>query len=113
MTIQNGELADYEFLREMFADGYFPNALVEKGKVLLVGLCEQIEAREPSDVAEVLALTHAVTEAFNALQEEFWDAGSEIETAAREAIAGDIAHILGVYGWAEIDIEEAIAPRDW
>src|SRR5262245_43843180 len=53
----------------------------------------------------VYALTQATTEAFNELNEEFFQAGSEIETAAREAIGGDIDFILKAYGY-DVDIEE-------
>jgi hypothetical protein len=38
---------------------------------------------------------------------------SEIETAAREAIAHDFDVIAGAYGFADADIEELIATRDW
>ena len=57
-------------------------------------------------------LTQATTEAFNVLSEEFWEAGSEIETAAREAIGSDVEFILKAYGY-DVDIEEAIGNRDW
>lgn len=46
------------------------------------------------------------------LQEEFSEAGSEIETAACEAIGSDVEFILEAYGY-DVDIEEAIGNRDW
>ena len=95
----------------MLGDSYFPKHLVQKGQALLVALAAKIEAKGPRGEA-VYALTHATTEAFNDLQEEFHEADSEIETAAREAIAGDIGFILETLGY-EVDLEEAIAPRDW
>jgi hypothetical protein len=58
------------------------------------------------------ALTHAATEEFNALAEEFEENDSELETAAREAIAEDFEWIAKAYGF-DADIEELIAPRDW
>ncbi|MDI3282263.1 DUF5713 family protein [Polyangium sp. 15x6] len=100
-----------KFLASMIEDDYYPKHLVEKGQRLLAALAERIEKDAPKGSA-VYALTHTTTEAFNELQEEFYEAESEIETVAREAIAEDIGFILDAYGY-EFDIEEAIAPRDW
>jgi Family of unknown function (DUF5713) len=58
-------------------------------------------------------LTHAATDDFNQLAEEFFEAESEIETAARECIAADFEFIANAYGFANADVEELIATRDW
>ncbi|WP_265736129.1 DUF5713 family protein [Acinetobacter sp. WCHA45] len=58
-------------------------------------------------------MTHATTEQFNELQEEFWKKESEIETAAREAITHNFDVIAGAYGFTDADIEELITTRDW
>lgn len=113
MTIENEALAERVFLQGMLSDDYFPNELVHKAQHILIALCERIEATSPSDAEEFYELTHAATEAFNELQEEFWDAGSEIETGAREIIADDFVHIMDAYDFGGLDIEEVIAPRDW
>lgn len=89
MPITNETLKDYPFLQEMFDDDYFPDVLVEKGKKILIELCEQIESQKPKDLKALYALTHAATDRFNDLQEEFDENDSEIETAAREAIANN------------------------
>lgn len=112
VNIENASIRAYQFLQEMFEDSYFPKPLVEKGKAIMLRLCEDIEREKPDTDAAIYALTHAATERFNDLEQEFVDAGSEIETAARENIAHDIAFILQTYGF-ELDIEEAIAPREW
>lgn len=112
MPIMNPQLQNHPFLQEMYRDAYFPGFLVDKGKQILVGLCEAIEAKKPSDDASLLKLTHAATDAFNALAEEFEENDSELETAAREAIAADFATIVKAYGF-DIDTEEVIATRDW
>ena len=112
MPIQNDALRDRPFLAEMARDPYFPPDLVARGAQILVGLCEAIEAALPCSDDEVLALTHAATERFNALQEAFEEQDSEIETAAREAIAADFDAIVRAYGY-DLDIEEVIAPREW
>ena len=111
MAITNPAVRDRAFLQEMFDDGYFPDPVVEKGKQILLRLCERIEAERPVGDA-VLPLTHAATDEFNALDEEFHEHGSELETAARECIAGDFAFILSTYGY-DVDLEDAIATRDW
>ncbi len=112
MAIENQRLAQHEFLRELYADAYFPNAEVDKGKAILTELCEQIEATAPRSLDDLYALTHAATERFNALAEDFEAAGSEIETAARDCIATDFEAVAQAYGF-DADIEELVAPRDW
>jgi Family of unknown function (DUF5713) len=57
--------------------------------------------------------TETATEEFNALESEFEAAGSEIETVARELIAEDFWFVASAYGFAEADVEELIAARDW
>lgn len=112
MPITNKTMASYPFLAEMYDDDYFPNALVDKGKAILVRLCEQIEADKPQSLDDLYALTHATTEEFNDLAVEFEEEDSEIETAARDAIGTDFAAIAAAYGF-DADIEELIAPREW
>lgn len=112
MSIENATLAEHPFLSEMFDDAYFPDDVVQKGREILIRLCERIEAEEPENLGEVYVLTHATTEEFNDLALEFEEQGSELETAAREVIAANVALILRTYGF-DADIEEAIAPRDW
>lgn len=113
MAITNEQLAGYNFLEEMYDDGYFPNFLVDKCKAILVNLCEQIEVDKPEGLEALYALTHPATEAFNGLQEEFEENDSELETGARECIAMDFDFIAKAYGFNDADVEELIAPRDW
>jgi hypothetical protein len=112
LGITNPKLHDYRFLADMYRDSYFPDALVDKGKHILIQLCEQIEAQRPASDEELYTLTHAATEAFNTLAEEFTAHGSDIETVARDVIATDFDLIVKAYGF-DVDIEEVIAPRDW
>jgi hypothetical protein len=112
MSIANAQLKNHRFLSEMQEDDYFPLALVEKGRQILVGLCEDIESQPPQTLQALYALTHAATDAFNLLAEEFEEHGSEIETAARENIGADFAYIAKAYGF-DADVEELIATREW
>jgi hypothetical protein len=111
-SLTNEVLRDYFFLKEMYEDSYFPDKLVRKGQLILVRLCAAIEQQQPTTLAQLYKLTHAATAKFNDLQEEFWAADSEIETAARDCIAVDFRFIATAYGF-EADMEELIATRDW
>lgn len=97
----------------MYRDAYFPDRLLDKGRDILLRLCARIEAERPVDLAGLYALTEGATEEFNRLQEEFWAAGSEIETVAREEIAEDFGFVASAYGFADADLEELVAERDW
>ena len=110
--IQNQAILQYDFLSDMDQDPYYPQNQVEKGEAILLRLCAAIERDKPVAPDDVYALTHAATIEFNGLAREFMDQGSEIETVARENIAADLAFVLSTYGY-DLDIEEAIAPRDW
>jgi len=110
-AVTNAAVRAREMLAPMVGSTYYPQNLVQKGQHLLLALAARLEQEKPR-ADGVYALTHATTEAFNDLQEEFWQAGSELETVAREAIADDIGFLLKTYGY-DVEIEEAIAPRDW
>ena len=111
--LNNPELADHTFLQDMYDDDYFPPELVQKGENILVELCRQIETEQPENLDALYELTHAATERFNELAEEFDENDSEIETVARDTIATDMEYIAQSYGFADADIEELVAPRDW
>jgi hypothetical protein len=110
--IKNEKLIAYHFLEEMSQDSYFPKKLVNKGKAILIELCLQIEQEKPQNLEALYKLTHAATDKFNALSEEFDENDSEIETAARECIAMDFEFIAKAFNF-EADVEELIATRDW
>ncbi|MBO0356668.1 hypothetical protein J0X19_01800 [Hymenobacter sp. BT186] len=110
--LKNESVRSYSFLKEMYEDSYFPSNLVDKGKAILVDLCFKIEQEQPESLDELYELTHAATDKFNDLQEEFLDGESEIETGARECIAADFDFIAKSYDF-EADGEELIATREW
>jgi hypothetical protein len=110
--LKNESVRSYFFLESMYKDSYFPSKLVDKGKAILLGLCFKIEQEQPKSLDELYELTHAATDKFNDLQEDFEEADSEIETGAREAIAEDFAFVAKAYGF-EADREELIATREW
>ncbi|GAA3134004.1 DUF5713 family protein [Planomonospora alba] len=113
MAPTNQQITDHAFLRGMYDDGYFPDHVVDRGRAILLRLCERIEAEQPGDLAALYALTQAATEEFNALEAEFEAVGSGIETVAREVIAEDFWFVASAYGFAEANVEELVATREW
>ncbi|MEU3749010.1 MULTISPECIES: DUF5713 family protein [Streptomyces] len=113
MPITNQQVAGHAFLRQMYADSYFPDHVVDLGRAILLRLCERMEDEQPSDLEALYALTQAATEEFNRLEAEFEAAGSEIETVAREVIAEDFWFVASAYGFTDADVEELIATREW
>ncbi|WP_028647639.1 DUF5713 family protein [Nocardiopsis sp. CNT312] len=113
MVITNEQVAQYAFLRQLYRDDYYPDHVVDRGRVILMRLCERIETDRPSDLAALYTLTRAATEEFNRLEAEFHAADSEIETVARDEIAGDFWFVASAYGFADADAEELIASREW
>ena len=113
MAITNQHVAAHPFLRQLYADAYYPDHVVDKGKAILLRLCERIESEQPSDLTSLYVLTHAATEEFNQLEAEFDAAGSEIETVARDEIGGDFWFVASAYGFTAADSEELIGTRDW
>ena len=112
MPITNAKMTAYPFLQAMYRDTYFPDVCVDKVKQVLVALCERIEREKPTDLDGLYRLTHAATDEINVIQDLFYEHDSEIETAAREAIAEDFGFIAAAYGF-DADLEELIATRDW
>ena len=113
MPLTNEQTKNRTFLQDMYNDDYFPRHLVDRGKQILVRLCERIEKERPADLPALYKLTHAATDEFNELAEAFDDEGSELETAARENIGEEFWFIANAYGFADADSEELIATRDW
>ena len=113
MPVTNQQVSGHMFLRQMYADSYFPDHVVDRGRAILLRLCERIEAEQPSDLEALYALSQAATEEFNSLEAEFEAAGSEIETVAREVIAEDFWFVASAYGFKDAQVEELIATRDW
>lgn len=113
MSITNQQVAGRAFLQPLYADDYFPDPVLDKGRQILLRLCERIEAERPADLAALYVLTAAATEEFNLLEAEFEAAGSGIETVAREEIAEAFWFVASAYGFTDADVEELIAPREW
>lgn len=110
--LTNEKLKEYKFLECMYSDSYFPKFLVDKCKAILLKLCHDIEAENPSNLEELYRLTHASTNDLNDLQDDFDQNGSEIETGARECLAVNFEFISQAYGF-DADAEELIATREW
>ncbi|MFI0263989.1 DUF5713 family protein [Streptomyces sp. NPDC017056] len=113
MPINNQQVTAHSFLRGLYEDDYYPDHVVDRGKAILLRLCENIEAHPPVGLTALYALAQAATEEFNDLEAEFEAADSEIESMARDEIAEDFWFIARAYGFTEADVEELIATREW
>ncbi|MER7561359.1 DUF5713 family protein [Streptomyces sp. NPDC097941] len=109
MNIGNQRVIAHSFLEALYRDGYYPDRAVDRGKEILLRLCERIETDRPADPAALYVLTQAATEEFNDLQDDDFD----IETVAREEIAEEFWFIARTYGFEDADVEELIGTRDW
>ncbi|MCX4766641.1 DUF5713 family protein [Streptomyces sp. NBC_01275] len=113
MAVTNEQVAGRAFLKALYRDDYYPDAVVDRGRDVLLRLCERVETERPADLDALYVLTRAATEEFNDLQDAFEEAGSDIETVAREEIAEDFWFVAQAYGFPDADVEELIATRDW
>lgn len=102
---------NYVLLEDMYNDPYFPNFLVDKIKDLILEVITVLEAGE-TDLDVIQTKLDTMTMAINDLQEEFDEHDSEIETVARDSIGVTVEDILEYFN-IDIDIEDAIAERDW
>jgi hypothetical protein len=113
MPIGNAQVLGHTFLKALYEDDYYPDRVLDRGRAILLRLCERIESEHPADLDALYALSHAATEEFNDLEAAFEEAGSEIETVAREEIAEAFWFVAQAYGFVDADVEELIAPREW
>ncbi|WP_444850874.1 DUF5713 family protein [Paenibacillus endoradicis] len=109
--VRDNDSASFEYLKDMYIDGYYPNFLVDKVKAELVKVVEFLEQGN-QDIEEIQSKLDFAIHAINDLAEEFDENDSEIETVARESIAQTVEDILAFFD-IEIDTEEAIRERDW
>ena len=101
----------YVLLSDMRHDEYFPEFLVDKVEALIREVITLLEGGE-KDLDTVQKALDKMTLAINDLQEEFEENDSEIETAARDSIGETVEYVLKWFD-IDIDIETAIAERDW
>jgi PhnB protein len=99
------------YLPQMYADPYFPAAQVDQLKAAFQELVRFLESK-PRTVDEVQVACDALTQTINGLEDDFDAAGSQIETAARDAIGSTLDAIFSVYG-IELDGEKALRHGDW
>ena len=103
--------AEFEYLKDMYRDDYFPNFLIDKLRDTIKNVVSFIEEGNHSK-EEIQQSFDRMTLEINSLQEEFEENESEIETVARESIGETIDNILKYFN-IDIDVEEAIRERDW
>lgn len=57
MPISNQQVSSHPFLRGLYDDGYYPDHVVDRGRAILLALCERIERERPAGLAALYALT--------------------------------------------------------
>lgn len=102
---------NYILLEDMYDDPYFPPFLVDKVRALILPVVALLEAGE-TNPERIQKSLDTMTLGINDLCPEFEENDSEIETGARESIAQTVMDILAWFG-VEIDIEDALAEREW
>lgn len=105
-------MKNYAFLKDMYADQYFPKFLVDKIRTVLLEICDYIEKNNSLTKEQETEFIDKSIKKINDLASEFDENDSEIETVAREAILEDIKEIIKHYNLT-FDFEEATADRDW
>ncbi|EFR86824.1 DUF5713 family protein [Listeria marthii] len=104
-------MAEFKYLEGMYQDPFFPPFLVDKIKQLILDTV-QFLGEGNHDTEAIQAKFDEMTLAINALQDEFYENESELETGARDSIAETIIPILAHYK-VDIDIEELLREREW
>ena len=103
--------ADFKWLADMYRDSYFPPHLVDKVKASLETVAEFLGSGE-HDNTDIQDVLDKATIQINDLQDEFYEANSELETVARDSIAVTVEAMLIAFD-VDIDIETAFAEREW
>ncbi len=103
--------ADYQFLKDMYSDDYYPNFLVDKIKDEIQKVIAFLETGI-TDTEQIQKKFDSMTLALNDLEEAFEEYDSEIESVARDAIAVDVMEILH-YFEIPLDVEDALREREW
>lgn len=103
--------SDFDYLPEMYEDDYFPNKEVDKVKKAIQKVVAFLEKGDAS-TKKVQKKLDGMTLTINQLQNDFIDHESEIETGAANAIAETVERILAHFK-VPIDIEDALAEREW
>ena len=68
MPISNEQVTAHPFLSALYRSTYYPDHVVDRGRAVLLALCERIEAERPAGLAALYALTHAYTIAIHKAQ---------------------------------------------
>ncbi|GAA4879578.1 DUF5713 family protein [Paenibacillus vulneris] len=103
--------SDFQYIKDMYDDDFFPKFLVDKVKAELVKVVDFLEQGN-TDIDDIQSKLDIAISTINDIAEEFYENESEIETVARESIAQTVEDILAYFN-IEIDTEEAIRNRDW
>jgi methyl-accepting chemotaxis protein len=102
---------DFEYVKEMYDDNYYPDFLVDKVKDAIQAAVVFIEEGSRSS-EEIQSAFDEMVLKINALQEEFEENNSCLETVARDSIGVTVENIIQYFA-VDIDVEEAIRNSEW
>ena len=80
---------EYPLLKEMYANDYYPDFLVDKIRDEIRKVIAFLETGV-TDTEQIQEKFDSMTIAFNELEEEFEEHDSELESIARDTIAADV-----------------------
>ncbi|MBR6044201.1 MAG: hypothetical protein IKP47_01060 [Ruminococcus sp.] len=101
----------YRYLKDMYADKYYPKYLVDRVRVEIERVVSWLEMGE-HEPDEIQAEFDKMTKAINEIADVFAENDSEIETVARNAIAIDVINIIQYFD-LPIKVNIALRLRTW
>ena len=95
------------YVPDMYDDSFYPNFLVDKVKVALKKVVDDLETDENYSIEEVLAKFNSAVIEINGLRSEFDKNNSELETVARDCIFVTVRNIIKHFD-LDIDADDAM-----
>ena len=102
---------EYELLKDMYSDEYYPTKCVDKVKLAIQKVIDVLEEGQ-ADQKVIQEKFDEMTSTINDLADEFEENDSELETVARDSIGVSVEYILDWFS-IDMDVEDAIRERDW
>ena len=103
--------SDFIYLKEMYADEYYPGFLVDKIRKEIEAVVAWLdEGSKP--YGYIRERFDNMTYAVNRLIDEFTECGSGLEAVAKDSIGETVGQILKYYG-IDMSADEALREHEW